>query len=214
MKLFYFPGSASMAPHCVLEELGQPFQLALIDRDRQAHKSADYLRLNPNGLIPVLCDGDLVLYEAAAICLYLADKYPDQGLAPALGTVQRAELYKWLMWATNTLQSTLLAYFYPQRWVDEGNAAGAQQVKTHAEIKVAGLLQQLEDHLQQASGPWFLGQHYSVLDPYLLTTCRWTRMQTKPARDFPALGDYLSRVLERPATQRALKNEGLSEPWV
>ena len=61
-KLFYYPGNASMAPHIVLEETGRPFELALVDRTQGAHKSAEYLRLNPNGLIPVLIDGDLVLY--------------------------------------------------------------------------------------------------------------------------------------------------------
>ncbi len=75
-KLFYFPGNASMAPHCLLEEIGQPFELAFVDRAQDAHKSADYLKLNPNGLIPVLVDGDRVLYDSAAICLHLAARHP------------------------------------------------------------------------------------------------------------------------------------------
>lgn len=98
MKLFYFPGNASMAPHFVLEEIGLPFELAFVDRTQEAHKSADYLKLNPNGLIPVLVDGDLVLYETAAICLHLADTHPDKKLAPALGTHERSRFYTWLMW--------------------------------------------------------------------------------------------------------------------
>lgn len=213
-KLFYYPGNASMAPHCLLEEIGQPFELVLVDRTQNAHKSADYLKLNPNGLIPVLADGDLVLYESAAICLHLADTHPEKRLAPELGTPERAQLYKWLMWFTNTMQSSLLAYFYPERWVDADNASGAGQVKAHAESKIAGLLDQMEDHLRKSGGPWFLGERYTVLDPFAMMLCRWTRGQSRPARNMPELGRYLPRVLARPAVQRALRTEGLAEPWV
>ncbi|VWD43554.1 glutathione S-transferase [Burkholderia lata] len=214
MKLFYYPGNASMAPHFVLEEIGKPFELEFIDRTHDQHKSPTYLALNPNGLIPVLTDGDLVLYEAAAICLHLADTHREQRLAPELGTPERAQFYKWLMWLTNTLQATLLAYFYPERWVDVGNAAGAAQVKAHAETKIAALLDQLDRQLETSGGPWLLGAHYTVLDPYALMLCRWTRGFTEPARQRPVLGGYLQRVLARPAIQRALQTEGLAQPWV
>jgi len=214
MKLFYHPGNASMTPHCLLEEIGQPFELAFVDRAQNTHKSADYLKLNPNGLIPVLVDGDLVLYETAAICLHLADKYPEKKLAPELGTPQRAQLYKWLIWCTNTVQSTLLAYFYPERWVDAGNEMGAKQVKAHAESKVSGLLDQLERQLEASGGPWLLGEQFTVVDPYVMMLCRWTRGFSRPARDLPQLGPYLQQVLARPAVQRALQTEGLSHPWV
>lgn len=214
MKLFYHPGNASMAPHCVLEEIGQPFELAFVDRAHNAHKSADYLQLNPNGLIPVLVDGDLVLYETAAICLHLADTHPGSKLAPELGTAERAQCYKWLMWCTNTLQASLLLYFYPERWVDAGNTTGAAQVKAHAESRIIGLLDQLENQLIASGGPWFMGDSYTVLDPYVMMLCRWTRGFASPARDLPQLGPYLQRVLARPAVQRALQSEGLSHPWV
>ncbi|VWB80293.1 glutathione S-transferase family protein [Burkholderia lata] len=214
MKLFYYPSNASMAPHFVLEEIGKPFELEFVDRTHDQHKSPDYLALNPNGLIPVLIDGDLVLYEAAAICLHLADTHPEQRLAPALGTPERAQFYKWLMWLTNTLQTTLIAYFYPERWVDVGNAAGAAQVKAHAEAKIAALLDQLDRQLETSGGPWLLGARYTVLDPYALMLCRWTRGFAEPARQRPVLGGYLQRVLARPAIQRALQTEGLAQPWV
>ncbi|MCA8049221.1 glutathione S-transferase [Burkholderia arboris] len=214
MKLFYYPGNASMAPHFMLEEIGKPFELEFVDRTHDQHKSTDYLALNPNGLIPVLTDGDLVLYEAAAICLHLADTHREQRLAPELGTPERAQFYKWLMWLTNTLQATLLAYFYPERWVDVGNSAGAAQVKAHAETKIAALLDQLDRQLETSGGPWLLGTHYTVLDPYALMLCRWTRGFAEPARQRPVLGGYLQRVLARPAIQRALQTEGLAQPWV
>ncbi|QGZ65235.1 glutathione S-transferase family protein [Paraburkholderia acidisoli] len=212
--LFYYPGNASMAPHIVLEEIGEPFELMLVDRTQGVHKSAEYLRMNPNGLIPVLIDGDLTLYEAAAICLHLADTHPASSLAAALGTPQRAEFYKWLMWLTNTLQTALIAYFYPERWVDVDNASGAQQVKAHAEAKVVALLDQLEAQLQASRGPWLLGAPYTLLDAYAFMLCRWTRGFSKPARERPLIGAWLQRMLARPAVQRMIETERLVEPLV
>lgn len=212
--LYYYPSNASMAPHILLEELGIPFELLRVERERDAQKSPEYLRLNPNGLIPVLIDGDLVLYEAAAICLHLADCHPDAHLIPALGTRERAEAYKWLVWMTNTLQTALIRYFYPERLVDEGNADGVAQVKRHAEEAVTGLLQHLDAQISRAGGPWLLGGSYSLVDPYAFMLCRWTRGFDRAARDFEHLGPYLGRMLERPAVQRAIATEGLSEPFV
>jgi glutathione S-transferase len=215
LQLHFYPSTAAMIPHIVLEELGVPYQRVLVDRSQNKHKEPAYLRLNPNGLMPVLTDGELVLYETAAIVLHLADTHPQAKLAPAVGTPERAECYKWLMWMTNTLQATLIIYFYPERWVDEGNAAGVAQVKAHAHEKVLGLLQQLEVQLARNGGPWLLGAQYSALDAYAFTLCRWTRnFSHGKARELPQLGPYLQRVLARPAVQRVLVNEELSPPYV
>ena len=215
LTLHYNPGSASMTPHLLLRELGVPFTLQLVDRAQNAHKTPAYLKLNPNGLIPVLQDGDLVLYETAAIALYLCDRFPERGLAPPLGSTERAHFYKWLMWLTNTLQATLIVYFYPERWVNAGNPSGAAEVKHHAEIRVGNLLKQLDNALADHKGPWLLGQDYTALDPYVFTLCRWTRnFSTVPARSKRQLGPFLERMLQRPAVQRALHNEGLTPPFV
>ena len=215
LRLHYYPGNASLAPHVLLHEIGVPFELALVDRTQQAHKSAAYLQLNPNGLIPVLQDGPLVLYEAAAICLHLADTHPAARLAPPPGSVERAHFYKWLVWLTNTLQAMLIHYFYPERLVDDGDAGAAAQVKAHAEAHIATMLQQLDEQLAAHGGPWLLGRDYGAADPYAWMLCRWTRgFQTRPARDYPHIGPYLQRMLERPALQRVLAAEGLAAPLV
>ena len=214
IQLFYHPGNASLTPHMLLEEIGAPFELKLVDRANDAHKSPGYLKLNPNGLIPVLVDGDLVLYETAAICLHLVDTHVDADLAPATGTVERAQFYKWLVWSTNTLQATLLHYFYGARMVDDGNAAGAAQIKAHAETRIGGMLDQLDAQLASHGRDWLLGERYSAVDPYVLMLCRWTRGFARPARSLPHLGPYLQRVLARPAVQRAFATEKLLPPLV
>jgi glutathione S-transferase len=209
-KLYYYPGNANLAPHMLLEELGVGYELALVDRDNNAQKSPEYLKLNPNGRIPTLIDGDLVLYETAAICLHLVDRHPQAGLAPAFGTVERAEFYKWLVYLTNTLQAELLTYFYPERLSDDAEATA--QVKAHAEARIGGMLDLIENAFAVHGGPYLLGARYRAVDPYLLMLCRWTRNMGNPARNRRHLGGYLERLVARPAIQRAFAGEGLGAP--
>jgi glutathione S-transferase len=214
IQLHYYPMTAAMIPHIVLEELGVPYERVLVDRTRDEHKQPPYLKLNPNGLIPVLTDGDLVLYETAAIVLHLCDTHPQAKLAPALGTPERAHFYKWLAWCTNTLQATLIAYFYPERWVKEGHAEGAAEVKAIAQQKVLGMLEQLDALVAGSGGPWALGRDFSALDPYVFTLCRWTRnFNGRKARELPHLGPYLQRVADRPSVQRVFAVEKVSAPF-
>ncbi|HQR19397.1 MAG TPA: glutathione S-transferase family protein [Burkholderiaceae bacterium] len=214
IRLFYYPGNASLTPHMLLEEIGAPFELVLVDRANAAHKSAEYLKLNPNGQIPVLVNDGFVLYETAAICLYLADLHPEAELAPPLHSAERAHFYQWLVWCTNTLQAMLMHYFYSERLVDDGDAAAAAQVRTHAEERVGGMLDILDQQLASHGEPWLLGRTFSAVDPYALMLCRWTRGFSRPARSLPRLGPYLQRMLARPAVQRAFATEKLSTPLV
>ncbi len=221
ITLHYHPGNASLVPHIVLRELGLPFELALVDRANNAHKSPAYLKLNPNGSIPVLVDGELVLYETASICLHLAESHPEAGLMPMPGAAdpaarhERAQALKWLVWLTNTMQATLMHYFYPERLVDAGNVEAAAQVRQHAMARVHGCLQQLDDQLASHGGPWLLGERYTLVDAYAWVLCRWTRgFPVRPAREHAQLGPYLQRQLQRPALQQALAAEGLVAPFV
>ena len=214
IQLHYFPGNASFIPHLLLEELGEKFELLYVDRANAAQKSPAYLKLNPNGLIPVFVDRDLVLYETAAICLHLADTHPQANLAPALGTPQRAHFYKWLAWMTNTVQATLILYFYPERWVNDGNAAGAAEIKAHAEAKVGAMLDQIDAQLAAHGKDWFLGERFSAADAYAFMMCRWSRGFARSARSLPHIGPYLNRMLARPAVQRVFATEKLAAPYV
>ncbi len=85
-QLYYYPGNASMAPHFILEALGVDYELVLVARKTEAQKSADYPALNPAGRIPTLVNGDSVLFESPAICLYLGEQHPEQQLIPEAGT--------------------------------------------------------------------------------------------------------------------------------
>lgn len=215
MKLYFSPGNANLAPHMILEEIGLPFELVLVDRANNEQLSPEYRKLNPSGRIPVLVDGDLALFETAAICLHLADTHPEANLAPALGTPQRAHMYKWLMYMTNTLQAELLTYFYPERLCDDEITAA--KIKTKAEIRVGGMLDILEDTLKEngkkSMGKFFIGEHFTILDPFLFMLCRWTRGMDKPAKLRPHLAVYLEHLSKRPAVIRAFEKEGIEAPY-
>lgn len=211
LRLHYSPSDASLAPHVLLQELGVPFALALVDRSVNAQKSAAYLKLNPNGLIPVLEDGPLVVYETAAILLHLADTHPAARLIPPLGSGERARAYQWTLWLANTLHATLIPYFYAERWADDADAVA--QVRASAERRSGAHLDLLEAELARHGGPWLLGDGYSLLDPYLWMLGAWTRRFAQPARTRPRLGELLARVQARPAVQRALQAEGLAADW-
>ncbi|WP_199235427.1 glutathione S-transferase family protein [Azospirillum sp. TSA6c] len=207
--LYGMVSTAAMAPHILLREIGDPFELRLLDRDRAEHKSAAYLALNPHGRVPTLVDGDLVLYEAAAICLHLADSHPEAKLAPAVGTPERAEFYKWLVYLTNSVQAEMLLYFYPERYVEGTRAQAAFKAAT--ETRLNGHFDGLDRAL--AGRTWLLGDTYSAVDPYLFMLCRWTRFMGRPACTLGNLGPYLARVLERPAVKAAFEAEGLGAPF-
>jgi glutathione S-transferase len=208
--LYYYPGNASLLPHMMLREIGAPFELRLVDRTTEAHKAPEYLRLNPNGLIPVLIDRKLVLYETAAIALHLCDRHPDAGLAPALGTDERAHFYKWIMHLTNTVQPTFLTYFYPDRYV--GAALAVPLVKARAEERLSGMFEVIADDL--GNRPWLLGDRFSAADLFLTLVIRWGRGMARPPRSIPALGRLAERVLARPAVQAAFEAEGLQPPRI
>ncbi|WP_230530832.1 glutathione S-transferase family protein [Microvirga roseola] len=208
LALYYYPGNASLLPHMMLREIGAPFELRLVDRSQNAQKSADYLRLNPNGRIPVLVDGDLVLFETAAVALHLADKFPEAGLAPAIGTKERAEFYKWMIHFTNTPQAEYRAWFYPhEHTTDE---AAVPSVKAAAEQRLYRMFDVIAEQLGDRA--WLLGDRFSAADLFLFMLIRWGRGMPRPPRSIPALNALAERVVARPAVQEAFAAEGIQAP--
>jgi glutathione S-transferase len=192
-----------------IEELGQPYELVLVDRAKNAQKSRDYLKINPNGRIPTLVDGELVLFEAAAIVLHLVDKHPEAGLAPKVGTPERAKFYQWMTFLTNSLQEELMIWQYPDRLAGT-DAAAAEIVKRGAEKRAEAFLDVIEQHLK-ANGPLFLGQTLSAADFYLVMLARWARPMADPPRSRPSIATLLDKVSALPAVRRAYGREGVTD---
>jgi glutathione S-transferase len=203
MRLHYAPGSAAMAPHATLAELGVPYELALVERGADGRPPEEYLRLNPWGRIPTLEDGDLVLTESAAICLYLADKFPDARLAPPVGTPERAELYRWMLWLSNTVQMTLMRHFYPDRYGGDGvEEAANRDLAEHFDL--------IDRHLDGRD--WLVGAERTVADLFLFMLTRWGRYLEPAAWERPNLRAHWLRALELGGPRTVLEEQGLPLP--
>jgi glutathione S-transferase len=223
LELYYYPGNASLFPHMLLRELDCPFELKLVDRTTNAQNSPAYLRLNPNGRIPVLVDGGEAIFETAAIGLHLADKFPERGLAPPPGTPDRAAYYKWMVHLSSTPQAEYRAWFYPHEFVDDPSLAS--HVKAAAGVRLAAIFERIA--LQLGAGPWLLGETFSAADLYLLMLVCWG-LSFPPPPEHPEWGDGLpgspgessilaahaDRVRGRPAVQATFAAEGLAAPFI
>ena len=108
MKLYYAPQTRAIRPLIMLEELAVPYEIVLIDFKGGEHKSVEYRKIHPHGQLPALQDGTLTMFESAAICAYLADKFPDKQMAPALGTIERGMYYQWMFYSMAALDALAL----------------------------------------------------------------------------------------------------------
>ena len=203
MRLHYLPGTAAMAPHAALAEIGAPYELVRVERDEDGRPSDEYFALNPWGKIPTLEDGELVLTESAAICLHLAERFPDARLAPPAGTDERSDLYRWLLWLSNTVQTGLLRHIYPHRYGTEG-VAGAAAADLHAHYDL------IDGHL--AGREWLVGDERTVADLFLFMLTRWGRRLEPPAWERPNLRAHWLRTLELPGVARMIEEQGLELP--
>ena len=205
--LYYSPGTASMAVHQALLEIGAPHELRKVDFDSNAQKSADYLRLNPNGLVPTLIVDGQPVCECAALLLLLGERHPHAALAPAAGTPERATYLQWILHLANTLQPAFRQWFYPQ---DFAGAAHEQESKEFARKRIETVWERLEAHLA-AHGPYILGDAFSLADLYATMLMRWSRNMPKPATAWPALAALATRVKARPSWTRLYDIEELTE---
>jgi glutathione S-transferase len=204
VTLYYYPGNASFAPHMLLEEIGVPFQLSLVDKKNKAQKTPEYLALNPAGRIPVLVDDGQPLFEAAAICLHLCDKNPKAVLFPATGTRERSLAYQWLMYLTNTVQTELVMYFYPERYTT--HVVEAPHIVAAQEVRITEMFALLDRALEHKT--YLVGSTPTACDYYLFMLASWADEFPTPPLSFPNIKRVLKALTNRPAVQRVCLKEG------
>ena len=206
--LYWDPGSANMAPHAILEEIGAPHRLALIDCDKGQQRSAEYLKINPHGRVPTLVDGDMVMFESAAICLYLAEKHPEAKLAPPVGAPRRGHYLQWMAYLTNTVQEALMHHYHAEYYGPGEAREGIIAVNDQRLDRMWALI----DGELARGGPYLLGDSFSAPDIYLTMLTRWTRKMDRPGAAQPNIRRLVERVRARPAYQRMLAAEGIDQP--
>lgn len=207
LELYYSPGAASLVLHWLLIELNLPHLLHALDLSKAEHKSADYLLLNPAGVVPTLLIDGKAITEAAAICLHLADSFKGSRLAPVPGTFERARYYQWMFFCANTLQPAYRTWFYP---AEVAGVANADAAKDAARSKIEAAWHQVEAHLA-TTGPYLLGAQMTTVDFMLTMLMRWSRNMPTPAHTSPVLADYAARMKSLPSFAELYAREGLTE---
>jgi glutathione S-transferase len=209
MKIYGSPGSAIMAPMAMLEHIGCGYEWVPVDLKTGAHRTPEFLALNPKGRVPVLTDGDFALTESAAICLYLAERFPQSGLLPAPGTHERARAYEWLFYLSNTVQVALLDWWHSDWLTKDADAQDA--IKAGAEIRLAACFDVIDGKLAAAGRPHCLGANLSAADFFLHMVARWSRYLEKPAYAYPAIKRATDAARAEPAIRRMMEKLALAE---
>jgi glutathione S-transferase len=199
LTLYHSPQSRSIRPRWLLEEIGAPYEVKLIRLEAGDQKSPEYLKLNPNGTVPTLVDGDLVLWESAAICQYLADKFPEHGLAPAVGTPERGTYYQWIHYAMSTLEPPAITIFLHTVRLPETDRV--PQLVDAARTQLAAAVTVVNDAL--AGREWMLGPQFTAADVMVGSTLWWAQLMGLIGEQHPNAQAYLARCMARPAMQRA-----------
>lgn len=198
MKLYHSARSRSARPRWLLEEIGEPYELVRLDMSKGEHKSPEYLKIHPHGVVPALVDGDLKMMESAAICMYLADKFPQKRLAPPVGTPARGLYYQWMVYTMATLEPPVLQIFMNTVMLPEEKRSAA--AVDEARKTFAGVANTLTQAL--AGKKFLLGDDFSAADVMIGSTLAWGSFMGLLAGQ-PVLEEYIKRLSERPAYQRA-----------
>ncbi len=174
----------------LLEELEVPYKDHYLKKKLGDLNSADYRKLNPMGRVPTIVDGSTVMYESAAICLYLADKYQDKNLAPKIDSPDRAAYLQWMVWSVASLEC-VVARMYTHVKTEEQKKETHQFVKEQCENFQLALLPILEKQ------EYILNGGFSAADIMLAAVI-------PGAWDFlvepnPAIKNYMERMMKRPA---------------
>jgi glutathione S-transferase len=206
-KLYWAPDSGAMAPQALFEEIGVEYQKIVIDFEKEEHKSADFLSVNPMGQIPalVLPDGTLMT-ETAAILMQIVDSHPEAKLAPpAGGRSDRARFLRWLFFLASNVYPTILRVYYSDRYTTD--PGGEEGVKAAAEAELDHQFGILNDALDP--GPYLDGETFSAADILLWMLVYWHPAPTRLFENAPRVKRAVDLVGARPAIARTLlEHEG------
>ena len=191
VTLFHAPNSRSAGALVLLEELGADYELHVLDLKKGEQRAAPYLAVNPMGKVPAILHHGALVSEQGAAYLYLADLYPEAGLAPAIGDPLRGPFLRWLFFYGSSFEPAIV-----DRAMKREPAAPATSPYGTWESMLSTLTGQLE------RGPDLLGERFTAADVLWGAALRWTTM-FKLVPETPAITGYVDRVAARPAAQRA-----------
>lgn len=200
LTLYHAAPSRSSVVRWMLEELGEPYKLEVLNLKASDQRKPDYLAINPMGKVPTLKDGDTVVTEVAAICCYLADKYPKAKLAPAIDDARRGDYLKWLFYGPSCLEPAMIDKAL-NRPPAPRTTAGWADYDTVMEVLRSAV----------TGREYLLGEQFSAADVVIGSGLRWG-MLFKMVPELSEFVAYVERLKKRPAFQRALaKDEAIAK---
>lgn len=188
------PMSRGRIVHWLLEELGVPYDMKILDFEKREHKTPEFLKINPMGKVPTIVHRGTVVTESGAICLYLADAYPKAGLAPALDDPQRGTYVRWLFFGAGCFEPATVDKMLNRPAAERKGMIGYGSYENTVDVLEAAL----------KPGPWILGQRFSAADVYVGAQIQWALM-AKSLEPRPVFLQYVERIAARPALQEILK---------
>ncbi|MEM8761355.1 MAG: glutathione S-transferase family protein [Pseudomonadota bacterium] len=210
--LYSYPDCASHVVRMVLEELGADYRDEIVDMRAGAQRSAEFLRLNPRGLVPVLADeaSGTTLSETGAILHFLAEWSGRLAPSPADMPARGAYL-QWLYFLSNTLHADAQVQYYTERYV---GADLAEEARPWVQVRMRAHYAMIDAAIAERGGPWLLGRELSMCDFYLGGCARWSLIAPRHAPlepeaviGHPHLNALLERLEERSSVIRAFDAE-------
>jgi glutathione S-transferase len=192
LTLYHAAPSRSSITRWMLEEVGEPYDIHLLNLGRGDNRKPDYLAINPMGKVPALKHGDTVITEAAAICAYLADEFPRAKLNVPIGTPRRGVYLKWLFFGPSCIEAAIMDRTFPRKEEARRAALGYGDFDTAMDVTAKAV----------AKGPYLMGDQFTAADVIIGSTLRWG-MMFKMVPERPEFTAYTNRLATRPALQRA-----------
>ena len=188
MKLYFNPQSRAVIAKWMLDECGVAYETVPIDFTKREHKSPEFLKINPAGKLPALMDGDTKVFEGAAICLYLADKFPEANLAPKIGAPERGRYLSLMVYSTSQLEPAMGDFLLK---VETLAQRGWTDFETAKDV--------IEGEL--GNGRYLFGDWFTAADIMIGSMFIWQRIWGAPS-DRPKLEAYVDRLLARPKAMK------------
>jgi glutathione S-transferase len=200
ITLYHTAPSRSSIVHWMLEELGQPYDIHLVSFKKGENQRPEYLAVNPMGKVPALKHGDTIVTEAAAICTYLADEFPQANLNIPVGDPRRGAYLKWLFYGPSCVEPAIVDSAFPRKEVAPRGALGYGSFDMVVDVLAKGV---------GAADPYLTGKQFTAADVVIGSGLRWGMLLFKKLPERPEFTAYLSRLMERPALKRTIEKDAL-----
>src|ERR1700761_8203817 len=199
IKLYFSPGSCSLASHIALEEAGANYTAERAHFAANQQQSPEYKAINPKGRVPAMVTDQGVLTETPSILAYIAQSYPKANLAPLDDPFAFAQMQAFNSYLCSTVHVAHAHKARGTRWADD--PAAIAEMKRKVPESVGSCFDLIEKGLQ---GPWAMGESFTVADPYLFTLSGWMEGDGLDLSRYPKVMDHRRRMQERPAVQKVM----------